>query len=167
MVRSLVLVGGFAVLVVLLGASRQLLLPSGSNAKSIRVVSYADEVAAARRLAPRAVVAPEGLPSRWRPTSATLDRHGAALDLHIGFVTPADQYAGLEETTGDAGAFVRDRLGTGSEALSPVSIGGVTWQERRTAKGELALVRRSGSATVIVSGSARVDELSALARSLR
>ena len=167
MVRSLLVVGGVTLLVLLVGASRQLLFPSGDSAQRIRLVDYSNEVAAARRLAPGEILAPSGLPSGWRATSVRLDPHGSAVDLHLGFVTPAEKYAELEESTGEAEEFVQNRLDKGSSVLAPTTIAGVRWDQRRTANGELALLRTSGRATIIVTGNAGIAELHTLAASLR
>lgn len=167
MVRSMLVVGGVTIVVLVMGASRQLLFPSGDSAKRVRVVDYANEVAAARRLAPGEVLTPTGLPSGWRATSARLNPHGSAVDLHLGFVTPADKYAQLGESTGDAEPFRAATLDKGSQVLGPTDIAGVRWEQRRTAAGELALLRTSGRATIIVTGNATLAELQTLASSLR
>lgn len=167
MVRSLVVVAGFSLGILLLGASRQLLFPTGDNAKTIRVVDYANQVAAARRLAPTDVVAPVGLPARWQATSVRFNPHGAALDLHVGFVTPAKKYAEMDETTGEADPFLAKQLDKGSTVVGPVSVDGARWEQRRTRKGETALVRAHGRATVLVTGTASMAELSRLAGALR
>jgi Protein of unknown function (DUF4245) len=167
MVRSMVVVGGVTITVLVVGASRQLLFPSSPVAERIRVVDYSDEVTAARRLAPGDVLTPSGLPVHWRATSARLNPHGNAVDLHLGFVTPAEKYAELEESTGDAEPFIQAVLDKGSAVLSPTTIAGVAWQQRRTIKGELALLRASGRATIVVTGNASPSELTTLATSLR
>lgn len=167
MVRSLVLVAGVAVGILLLGASRQLLFPTGNNDKAIRTVDYANEVAAARRLAPRDIVAPEGLSAHWQATSVRFNPHGRAVDLHIGFVTPAKEYAEMDETTGEADTFLDTSLNKGSTVVGATSIDGRRWEQRRTAKGETALVRAHGRATVIVTGNASAAELQTLVTSLR
>lgn len=167
MVRSMFVVGAVTLVVLLAGASRELLFPSGQVAQRIRVVDYSNEVAAARKLGGGDVLTPAGLPSRWRATSARLNPHGSAVDLHLGFVTPAEAYAELEESTGEPQQFVQDTLDKGSRALPATSISGVRWEQRRTAKGELALLRTSGRAIIIVTGNAAADELRTLAAALR
>ncbi|MEP6464128.1 MAG: DUF4245 domain-containing protein [Frankiaceae bacterium] len=167
MVRSMLVVGGVTLAVLVAGASRQLLFPSGKVAERIRVVDYSNEVAAAQRLSAGDVLAPAGLPPRWRATSARLNPQGSVVDLHVGFVTPAEKYAELEESTGQADAFIRDTLAKGVRVIGSTTIAGVRWEQRRTAKGELALLRTSGRATVIVTGNAAPGELQALASSLR
>lgn len=150
--RSLVLVIGFSLFVLLLNPARQLLFPSGSRAEAVKTVDYADQTAAAKKVSSDALV-PNGLPSSWRATSVRFEP--TPLSLHIGFVTPADKYAALEETTGDASSLLR--------ALG-VRGGG---PERQTKKGEIALVITHGRATAVVTGSAGLVELRALAASLR
>lgn len=167
MVISMLVVGGVTITVLVAGASRQLLFPHGENAQRVRVVDPSNEVAAARRLAPGAVLAPSGLPARWRVTSVRLNPHGQAVDLHLGYVTPTEKYAALEETTGEPEEFRTAILDKGSRATGAASIAGVRWEQRRTAKGETALVRASAGAIIIVTGSAAPAELQTLAASLR
>lgn len=167
MVRSMLVVGGVTLAVLVAGASRQLLFPSGQVAQKIRVVDYSNEVTAARKLGGPDVRTPSGLPPRWRATSARLAPHGSAMDLHLGFVTPAEAYAELEESTGEPQQFLQETLDKGSRALAPISIGSLRWEQRRTARGELALLRTSGRAIIIVTGNAAPAELRTLAGSLR
>lgn len=167
MVRSMLVVGVVTFAVLVVGASRQLLWPSADTAQRIRVVDYTNEVSAARRLAPGEVLTPSGLPPQWRATSARLNPHGEAVELHLGFVTPAEKYAALEASTGEADAFRIAVLDKGSRVVGTTSIGGVAWEQRRTAKGELAMVRTSGRAILIVTGNAASAELTTLASSLR
>lgn len=167
MLRSLLVVGGFTLVVLLLAPTRQLILPRGSDAQPVKVVSYAQEAAAARRLAGAAALLPAGLPAGWRATSVRFAPRGPAYQLHIGFVTPRQAYAALEEATSGGAAFVVDQLGRAPAVLAPVEVGGVVWQQRRRASGELALIRTAGPTTVVVTGSAGLAELSRLAASLR
>lgn len=168
-VRSVGLVLGFSLLVLTLGPARELLFPSGTLAERVKVVEYSDKVAAARRVAPGAVLAPVGLPSSWRATSARIAVPGGAgvVELHVGFVTQQEEYAALEETTGAAGRFVPRLLGKKAERTGEVTIDGAAWQRWRSESGEAAFVRQAGRTTVIVTGSAPLDELRLLAGSLR
>lgn len=165
MVRSMAVVVGLVVAVLLLGASRQLVFPTGNNNREVRTVSYAAKAAAAKSVAPADALAPSGLPGGWRATSARFTPD--PLDLHIGFVTPRGRFAEVEETTGPLTDWLKARLGKAPARLEPVDVGGVTWQQRRTDRGELALVRTRGRATVLVTGNASLAELRVLAGSLR
>jgi hypothetical protein len=107
---------------------------------------------------------PANLPARWRATSVRFDPSPVA--LHVGFVTPREAYAAVEETTGDAAPFLDD-LGIGAAASRSEQIGGTSWESRRTEKGEVALVTTHRRATVVVTGNASLAELRVLAGSLR
>ena len=94
------------------------------------------------------------------------DAHGV-VTFHLGFVTPANQYAELEESNGDSAGFVAQILGGGTQQVGLLRVGDMPWQELRTTRGELALVRVIGTPTVVVTGSAKIAELSALAGAMR
>ena len=135
----------------------------------VRVVDYTSDVDLARSKATYPVLAPAGLPARWRPTSsrATLPptRKGPVA-LHIGFVTPKDEYAALEESDTDTAAFVADQTGA-TDPIGTVDVAGQPWQQYRNRRGELSLTRQVGPAVVVVTGSAALPELQELAASLR
>lgn len=162
MVRSLGLVMIFVALVFFIGR------PSGSNEQRVRIADYGDAVRSARTVAAYQVIAPEGLPAGWRATSARVIPAGArgSAGLHIGFVTPTERYAALEESDGPSEDVILRVLGRPAE-LNGVSIGGQTWRQFRAEDGGVSLVRTYGPATVIVTGTARLDEASTLAGSLR
>lgn len=160
MVRSLGLVVAVVAVLVFLG--------SRPNPEAVKVVDYQRQVQAAERVAPYDVLAPHGLPPRWRATSARLrvseDRRVA--DLHIGFVTPSDAYAALEESNAPAAAFVAKETKQGV-VDGTLAVAGRTWEKRRREAGdERSLVLRTADVTVVVTGTASYDELARLAASL-
>lgn len=168
MLRSLGLVLVVILVVTVIGPARELLWP-GDDRPAVQPISYDQYVVAARRFTTVPVWSPVGLGERWRPTSARVSGAGGApVTLHVGFVTPAGRYAGLEE--GVARTFLADRLGEQAArrgALRAVDVAGTVWQLRRTAQGELALTRTAGRMTLVVTGSAALPELRRLAASLR
>lgn len=166
--RSLGLVFAFVAVLLFVGPARSLVLPT--HTKAVQTVSYTSEVRAAGRLTGAAVPAPSGLPDTWQATSARVDGGaGVPVTLHIGFVTPKQQYAALEESNGASYEFLRDLLGkTGARLTEGVAgVGGLSWQVRHDAKGQLALTRVAGKLTIVVTGSASQAELERLAASLR
>lgn len=166
--RSLGLVFVFVAVVLFVSPARSLVLPG--NGQKVQTVSYAEEVRAATRLTPREVLAPSGLPGSWRPTSARVGGgNGDPMTLHIGYVTPAGQYAALEETDGAAAGFLRGLLGkAGARTVDGrVSVGSAVWLVRHDVKGQRALTRTTGGLTLVVTGSAKQSELAALAAALR
>ncbi len=167
MVRSLGLIVVIAGVVLLLGPGRRMVFP-GDQAHPVPHASFSGNARAVARIAGHGFLSPAGLPGGWQATSA---RNSAAdvhpTTLHIGFVTPDHEYAGLEESTGPAEPFLAAKLGSGAEhRRGTVDIGGRTWQRRTNAKGERALTRRAGGVTTIVVGSAGRTELRTLAGSL-
>jgi hypothetical protein len=167
MVRSLGLIMLITVVILLLGPGRRLIFP-GDQAQPVPHASYGGNVRAAGQIAHRGFLAPSGLPDGWRSTSArnSTDPQAPAT-LHIGFVTPRHEYAGVEESSGRAEPFLADKLGTGAERRrGTVDIGGQTWQRRTDSRGEAALTRTAGGLTTVVTGSAGLAELRTLAGSL-
>lgn len=113
------------------------------------------------------VLAPIALPDSWVPTSARTTRAGTAVTWHVGFVTPADDYAALEQSDGLPATFVRQFAGSGHRAGSVV-IGAATW--RRIEGGDpepRALVLERDGVTTVVAGNAGWAELRELAASLQ
>lgn len=166
--RSLGLVLGFVLLFLLIGPTRELIFPTGPHGTAVKTVDAAASVSAARQIAAYRVLAPRGLPAGWRPTSARIavapSAGGSSATLHLGYVTPAERYLGFEE--GDAAGFAAAVLGSGAGSLPPVDVAGQPWQQWRTAAGELALSRTAGGRSVVLTGSATLDELRTFAASL-
>lgn len=172
--RSLAAVFAFVLIVLLVSPARELVFHG--YGKAITTVPYQPQVSAARYFSHAPMPAPVGLPAGWRATSAR-DHQGSdptdPTTLHIGFVTPANRYAGLEEAAGDAHAFLVRQLGKAGAAhvQATVTIGGIAWQLRRDAGGAPALTRQDGRVTIVVlggaNGGAALPELRVLAASLR
>ncbi len=130
-------------------------------------VDFGPQLAEARDQAAYDVLAPVGLGRAWKPTSARGSSDGAAVTWHLGIVTPAGDYAAVEQSDGSRAQFV-DGFASGSRGAGTVSVAGVTW--RRLVGGEpdpRALVRSAGGATTLVAGTASWTELRRLAASLR
>ena len=159
--------------VVLIAGALVLLAPRADRAP-VTVVDYRPQLAVARSEAPYPVLGPAGLPADWRSTSVRLRGASGVTTWHIGFVTPDDEYAAVEQSDGPAAAFVRDVTGQGRPAGS-VELAGQTWQRYDPGDADQrSLVRPAVSgggspdaASVVVTGSAEWAELETLARSLR
>ena len=147
------------------------LRPSGGD--EIRVIEYADDLASARVAAPYAVLAPTGLEG-YRATSVRFTPTESGTVWHVGFVSPLEEYVGLDQTDGPAAAFVDDL----TESAAPVGgsdgsveLGGRTWErydEGGDTDGERVrgLVTEEAGATTLVSGTADWSELEAMAAAL-
>ena len=132
---------------------------------AVHTIDYSTDLSAARHAANYHVLAPVALPKGWRATSVRIAHDKAGhVEFHLGFVTPHNQYAEIEESDADVAAFVQQQLGSGTrQVANPAG----QWQELRGAKGELALLSATGQPTVIVTGSAKLPELTTLASSLQ
>jgi Protein of unknown function (DUF4245) len=128
---------------------------------------YSGVFSQARDQASYDVLAPIALPDAWVSTSARTTSAGAAVTWHVGFVTPHDDYAALEQGDGNPAAFVRQFADGGAPAGSVV-IGSATW--RRVEGGDpepRALVLERDHVTTVVAGNAGWAELQELAASLQ
>ena len=160
MVRSLLVVLVLVFVVVALNVQRH---PDSE----VRRFDYSGVFSQARDQAPYDVLAPIGLPDAWVPTSARTTRAGAAVTWHVGFVTPADDYAALEQSDGNPAPFVR-QFADGGDRAGSVVIGTATW--RRVEGGDpepRALVLERDAVTTVVAGNAGWAELRELAASLQ
>lgn len=112
---------------------------------------------------------PAGLPAGWRPTSSRLTGVGGSgpTAWHLGFVTPRDEYAALEESDEGAEAFVK-RMTNRDRPEGVRQVAGASWDQYfRADKKQRSLVRRLQGVTLVVTGTASYDELGVLAAALR
>jgi hypothetical protein len=160
MLRSLAVVG-------LIIVPLWLLIPHHTNQR-VTVIDYSTALSQAERLSSQQVVAPAGLPATWRATSVSVSGgSGHPVVFHLGFVTPAGDYAALEESNGPADGYLQTLLGKTPQGLNDVRVGAVSWRSLRGTDGRVALVSPSTPMTVVVKGTARLGELTTLATSLR
>ena len=124
---------------------------------------------AAAAMADFPVVGPTGEPARWVATSARFEPVPGQSDAslwHLGFISSADTYVGMEQSDADAESFLDGVLGKAVTA-GEVSLGGAAWTRYTVgANGYRSLARPWGSSTVVVTGSADWRELEAFAASL-
>jgi Protein of unknown function (DUF4245) len=135
---------------------------------AVHQIDYTQTLHDARVVAPYRIAAPEGLSPRWRATSARYDRdvNGAA-QWHLGFVTPHDQYAGLEQTNGAAKDFVYD-LSNHGVADGETTIAGKVWDRYyRESRDVRTIARTERGVTTLITGTATYEELAELAAALR
>lgn len=140
---------------------------------SEETVPEVDPASTVRLAAERAgyqVLAPEGLPEEYRPTSARSDAgfaaEGDTVTLEIGYLTPSEEFAGFTVSDDPLAEPVRTVL-DGSTDGTTVDIDGEAWTQVTTERGETALTREDGGAVVVVSGSASDDELREVAAAVR
>ena len=111
---------------------------------------------------------PTGLPSGWYANGATFSHSGTSTaHIHIGWVTPDRKYVGLDESNAPAAGFVTSILGpAAARSTGDLSIAGSGWDERRSARGELALTTTKDGITIVLTGSGSAGQQQQLAASL-
>jgi hypothetical protein len=159
MLACLVVVG----LVILITPSR--------NEGAMPRADYQGDLSGLRAIAPYQVLAPQGLPPQWYPTSTRLNGHtGGPVSWHLGFYTPQKEYAALEEsneTPDGAGNFI-DRMTSQGHPDGTAQVAGATWARTfRPDKKQRSLVRRLPGMTLVLTGTASYEELAVLAGSLK
>lgn len=160
MVRSLLVVLVLVFVVVALNAQ-------DDSGEKLQPLDYSGALAQARDTASYDVLAPIGLPDSWVPTSARTGRDGDAVTWHLGLVTPAGDYAGVEQSDGDPEAMVAD-VADGGDDSGTVTISGLRWRKVDGGRPEKhALVLDGEAVTTVVAGGASWTELETLARSLQ
>lgn len=168
LLRALVPLTLFVVLAVVLA------WPRGEGGTEVTEIDPAPAIAQAQARAPfdllvPATTGPGALADGWRATSTRIDAGASDADpfsFRIGYVTPAGQYAMVLQSN-DAPAAVLASVGPTAGAASE-TIDGQAWARTQTSRrGEIVLTRTDGPATLLVTGSASLSELSALAASLR
>jgi hypothetical protein len=132
-------------------------------------VGYTFDMKTLGTSAPYTAYGPEGLPAGWRPTSSRLTgvRGSGPTAWHLGFVTPRDEYAALEESDEGAEAFVK-RMTNRDRPEGVRQVAGASWDQYfRADKNQRSLARRLHGVTLVITGTASYDELGVLAAALR
>lgn len=114
------------------------------------------------------VLIPISLPAGWRATNATLNRlEGGGLTVRVSYLTPGDRFVQLVQSDADSEDLIVDELGAG-KIQGTNEIRGQQWQRYSGRRdGETALVWLRPDSTVLASGDATVNELTALTSALR
>jgi hypothetical protein len=139
-----------------------------NNSDKFPAVDYSSYVSGFKTVTGKPALIPLPQPSGWKANAGTLTGPAAIEHLHVGFVVPGSQYAGLDESVGPMDALVSKVLGTrGLATTGSTPINGATWQARTSARGEIAITRRTGGVNIVITGSATAEQLETLAASLR
>jgi hypothetical protein len=135
----------------------------------VREVDPSTAERAVAQLAGYQLLVPRGLSDDWRPTSVRTNAGQASpgdrVSLQIGWLTPAEEFAQYVVSDDPAATALTDVLEHATQDGTE-QVGGDTWQRLTTERGETALTRTDGTATLVVTGSASDDELQTLAGSL-
>lgn len=143
-----------------------LFIPHDDSKDPVRKVSYRVELDTARRAAPYPVAAPVGLGREWRATSVTYQGNGErGAAWHLGFVTPREQYAAVEQSDQRASRFVGRVTQGARKTERGQEIDGERWTRYQGDKYD-ALVLEKPGVTTVVTGTAGFAELARLAGAL-
>lgn len=157
-----------SMLLVMLVVGGILLVTWRPQPEAIKVIDITPTLALAQAQADFPLTRPVGLPESWRPTSARFEPTEKSVPdpvLHLGYVTPADAYAQVSESTNRTAAYSAEQTDDGLPVGSAV-IGNTTWEKWEHGD-RRSLVRSQDGVLTIVSGSAAWDELAVLAASLQ
>jgi hypothetical protein len=136
----------------------------------VKEVDTSSAERAVSQLASYQLLVPRGLSDGWRPTSVRTDAGQASagdpVSLQIGWLTPAEEFAEYVVSDDREATALTDVLDDATEDGTE-QVGGDTWQRLTTPRGETALTRSEGAATLLVTGSASDGELETLAGSLQ
>jgi hypothetical protein len=141
-----------------------------SGDAGVRTVDPSSTVQLASARASYPLLVPTGLPEAYRTTSARTDAgaagEGDPVTLEIGYLTPHEEFAGFV-ISDDRRAAPLAAVLDGARQRGSVDVAGQEWTRSTTEKGETALSRDAGGATVVVFGSADDDELEKVAGSVQ
>ncbi|GAA3442212.1 DUF4245 domain-containing protein [Planomonospora venezuelensis] len=158
----------FAMAVCLAGVLAFLFVTPYSTTPHIPRVDYTIDVANMRRAAPYQVWTPEPVPAGWIPNSSRMTDAKGVVTWRLGFATAEQKHAMLIQSDERPAAEFANRMANSDRATGTVQIAGETWEQRyREDKNQRSLVRLLPDATLVVTGTAGWDELTALATSLK
>ncbi len=156
MVRSLVAIGAAVAVVVLL-------VPR-SDQPVVQPVDLDAAVQAAESAGDVPVVNPD-LDDDWQLTSARRERPDGQLPAtwHLGWLSPEDEYVGLEAALESTPDWVREVTSAGEET-STLDVAGRPWTVYTSPEGErVSLLLETSDGVLVVTGSAVLDELAEVA----
>jgi hypothetical protein len=159
MVRSMLLV------LAVVGAI--LLVTWRPSPEAVKVIDITPVLAFAESTATFPLTSPVGLSDGWRPTSARFEPTEKSVPdpvLHIGYVTPADAYAQVSQSTNRTSAYSAEQTDSG-RPVGSLTVDGSTWEKWERGD-RRSLVRSDDAVLTIVSGGATWEELTTLAASL-
>jgi hypothetical protein len=161
------MVGAMIVLVLVVGlfvAFRAINRDQPEN--TVDAVDYSRPAEFAREQARFPLLAPAELPEGWRATSVRFT-NGRDQAWHVGFLTGADQYVGLEQADESAEDLVEEHVDANASEGAPVTVDGEEWRSWTDGGGDTALVRETGQVTTLVVGTVDRETLVEFVHTLR
>lgn len=160
MIRSLVVVGGVVVVLVLIVPR-----PSAVNQPPVDVVGVAQ---GAKPNASFPLSVPQNLPDEWRATSARLlDGTDHVQTWHVGYQTADAQYAAVEQAKDATATWLRANTQDGDPVGTQTVAGGLWTQYLHENRLQRTLLFVHGDVTTLVTGTASWTDLATLAASLK
>jgi hypothetical protein len=126
-------------------------LTSNDPSSPVRSVAYQQDARFARQAATFHLLAPARLPHGWRATTVRFTP-GPNQHWHLGLLTTAGRYVGLEQGNLPVRDMVRTYVDPHPVAGRPVDVAGQAWATYTDSGGDRALVRRVGHTTTLVVG---------------
>jgi hypothetical protein len=133
---------------------------------TVEAVDYSQPAEFAREQARFPLLAPAELPEGWRATSVRFD-NGRDQAWHVGFLTGADDYVGLEQADESAERLVEEHVDEDATEREPVTVDGEEWQSWTDDGGDTALVRETDEITTLVVGTVEQETLVEFVHTLR
>lgn len=133
-------------------------------------VDYAATAAEAQGGASETLVVPV-LPQGWVANAARFDRRAEVLTWYVGFITPGEQFAALNQGI-DANPTWQASVLDNAVQTGTVTIDGITWavydrrNESETGNNAYALAAAVGDSTFVLHGTASDSEFEALASAI-
>jgi len=160
MIRSLVVVGGIVLILVLIVPR-----PSAVNQPPVDVAGIAQ---GAQPGAGFPLSVPQGLPDEWRATSARLlDGTDHVSTWHAGYQTADAQYAAVEQAKSATPTWLRANTQVG-DPVGVMTVAGQQWtQYLHENRLQRTLLFVHGDVTTLVTGTASWADLATLAASLK
>ncbi len=138
-----------------------------SNIDAVHVVDWAPVAAKARAAAHFTVLAPVGLPSSWRPTSARTDVRKGTVHWHLEFDTPDGKRVGVEQSDRPAYGFLAEMTERGT-AVGLSTVNESLWiRTYAPGRDHRAIWLRDADVTTVVGGTGSWDQVELFGRSLR
>ena len=149
--------------------ARAMAITMRARPDAVKVIDYTPELTVARAQAGYPILAPVGLSSDWRATSARWQMTDASSPVkawHLGFVTPGEQYAQLGESATTNSNYIPEQTASGKPTTTS-QVGGFEWQRYENSSAQRSLVRIENGVTIVVTGTADWPLLEEFAASLR
>ncbi len=148
------MVGAMVVLVLLVGGFVAVqALGRDHDVDPVRTVDFEPVAEQARSDRKLYAFTPDPMPDRWRATSVSYVP-GRAPRWHLGMLTDAGKYVGIEESLSPEKAVVAEFVDPEAVRGGDVRLRGRTWRVWTDSGGDYALVLATPERTVLVGGSA-------------